>query len=154
LINTTVIDEEPEDFHEYIHLVPTNYMAKEINQRRIDNLDAELVNYKGSLIGEFSEKDIPTDIELFLKVGARVMLLNNDKKRKWTNGEIVTIHETKLASIVVQFADKRLIEVFPHTWESVRFIYDENERKIVPIKAGSFIQIPVKLAWAITIHKA
>lgn len=154
LINRTVIKDEPEDFHMYIRLVPTNALAQEINQARMNSLPSQPITYNGFLSGEFAEKDIPTEMQLTLKVGARVMLLNNDKRRRWVNGEVVTILETKTDSIVVEFDDNTVDEIVTHTWETVKFIFDEEEKKIVPIKAGSFTQIPVKLAWAITIHKS
>lgn len=154
LLNQAVIGSEPADFDEYVHLVTTNKMAKEINDARMSRLPSAPVTYKGSMFGAFKEKEAPTDIELTLKAGAQIMLLNNDKERKWVNGDVVKILETKASSIVVEFDDQSVGEVSQHTWEKVRFIFDEEERKIVPTKVGGFTQIPVKPAWAMTIHKA
>ncbi|MGV7221335.1 MAG: ATP-dependent DNA helicase [Nitrospinales bacterium] len=154
LLNKTVIEEEPEDFEDYVHLVTTNKMAKEINDKRMSRLSAEPVTYKGSIHGTFKEKDAPTDLELKLKTGALVMLLNNDRERKWVNGDVVKVLETRSQSVLVEFNDGTVHDVGIHSWETIRFIFDEEEQKIVPTKIGGFTQIPIKPAWAMTIHKA
>ncbi len=154
LLNQTVIDEEPEDFEEYIHLVTTNRMAKEINDNRMHCLPSKPVVYEGKLYGTFKEENAPTDLRLELKSGARAMLLNNDRNRKWVNGDVVKVLETRSDSVLVEFEDDTVHDVGFHTWETVRFIFDEEEQKIIPKKIGGFTQIPIKPAWAITIHKA
>jgi len=154
LLNQAVIDSEPEDFEDYVHLVTTNKMAKEINDARMSRLPAKPVTYKGTIFGTFKEKDAPTDLELTLKSGAQVMLLNNDKERKWVNGDVVKVLETNPETILVEFDDDTVQEVGVHTWETIRFVFDEEEQKIIPKKVGGFTQLPVKPAWAMTIHKA
>lgn len=154
LLNKTVIDEEPEDFEDYVHLVTTNKMAKEINDNRMSRLPAEPVAYEGKIYGTFKEKDAPTDLELELKSGAQVMLLNNDRDRKWVNGDVVRVLETRSESVLVEFEDGTVHDVGLHAWETVRFIFDEEEQKIISTKIGGFTQIPIKPAWAMTIHKA
>lgn len=154
LINGSVIDEEPEDFEKYVHLVTTNKMAKEINDTKMDLLPSNPLTYKGVLFGSFKEKDAPTEIELTLKAGAQIMLLNNDKSGRWVNGDVVKILKTNTSSIEVEFIDKTFDVIDQFTWETVRFIFDEEEQKIIPTIVGSFSQIPAKPAWAMTIHKA
>lgn len=155
LLNTSVVARDGSEILEnHVHIVTTNKIAKEINDVRMARLSANPITYTGSLSGAFSESNVPTDIELTLKTGARVMLLNNEKLNRWVNGDIVDVIETRPNSILVQFSDDTVGEIAPHTWETVRFIYDEEEGKIVPTKVGSFTQIPVKPAWAMTIHKA
>ena len=154
LLNQAVIESEPEDFEDYVNLVTTNKMAKEINDARMSKLPAEPVTYKGTMFGTFKEKNAPTDLELSLKSGAQVLLLNNDKDRKWVNGDVVKVLETNPHSILVEFEDDTVQEVGTHTWETIRFVYDEEEEKIIPKKIGGFTQLPVKPAWAMTIHKA
>ena len=154
LINKCVIHSEPDDFDKYVHLVTTNKMAKEINDAKMARLSSDPVTYNGSLSGTFRERDAPTELDLTLKSGARVMLLNNDKKQRWVNGDVVNILEAKANSILVEFDDDSVEEIDSHSWETVRFIFDEEEQKIIPKVVGSFSQIPVKPAWAMTIHKA
>jgi ATP-dependent DNA helicase PIF1 len=154
LINGSVIHDEPEDFDSYVHLVTTNMMAKDINDVKMERLPASPLTYTGTLFGTFKEKDAPTEIELTLKAGAQVMLLNNDKSGRWVNGDVVNVTKTNPTSIEVEFDDGSFDIIEQFTWETVRFIFDEEEQKIVPTIVGSFTQIPAKPAWAMTIHKA
>lgn len=156
LINERIISsqEEYDSLTGYVHLVTTNKMAKEINDTRMSELTAAPRTYKGTFVGEYDKNDAPTDVELTLKAGAKIMLLNNDPERRWVNGDIVTLLETRPNSIFVQFPDNTVIEVFSNTWENIKFIFDEELEQIIPVKAGSFTQIPTKPAWAITIHKS
>ncbi len=154
LINKCVIHTEPEDFEDYVNLVTTNRMAKEINDSKMSRLPSNPTTYKGILTGTFKERDAPTEPELTLKSGAKVMLLNNDKKGRWVNGDIVKVLETNPNSIMVEFDDQSVDSIEQFTWETVRFTFDEEEQKIMPKIVGSFTQIPTKPAWAMTIHKA
>ena len=154
LLNQSVINKEPEDFEEYVHLVTTNKMAKEINDNRMNRLPAEPVTYEGTLYGTFKETDAPTDLHLTLKSGAQVMLLNNDREHRWVNGDVVRVLETRPEAVLVEFNDGTVQDVVQHSWETARFVFDEEEQKILAKKVGSFTQIPIKPAWAMTIHKA
>ncbi len=154
LLNSRIVSGELEDMDEYVHLVPTNKMAKEINSSKMEELSGKSTTYRGVLTGNFSEKNIPTDIELNLKPGAKVMLLNNDREKRWVNGDIVKLLETRENSILVEFDDDTVAEIGYHTWETIKFVFDEDEKKIIPKKSGGFSQLPVKPAWAMTIHKA
>ncbi len=105
MINQTVIQDEPEDLEDYVNLVPTNNMAKEINDNRMRRLPPKSVVYQGKLFEDFKEENAPTDLKLELKSGAQVMLLNNDRNRKWVNGDVVKVLETRSNSVLVEFDD-------------------------------------------------
>lgn len=139
---------------EAIKLVTTNALAKMISNAELGKLQGESKLYKGHISGDFKENTVPTDIELELKEGARVMLLNNDKNGRWVNGDIGTILTLGNNSVRVKFDDDTYDDVDLNEWDNIKFIYDEETKKIEPEVVGKFIQLPVKLAWAVTIHKS
>lgn len=136
-----------------IHLVSTNFMADNINLQKLDKLKGKEKIYSGFVSGDFKEKDLPTKKELILKKGAQVMLLNNDQKRRWVNGDIGKITNLERSSIEVEFEDGRIENVEKHSWEKLTFIYDDEDGRIKGEVSGNFSQFPLKLAWAVTIHK-
>ena len=136
-----------------ISLVPTNNLADSINTIELSKVPTKSFTYKGIITGDFKEKNLPTAQELVLKEGAQVMLLNNDSRKRWVNGDIVKVIKTDYNSIRVLFDDGSFDDVTQYKWESIRFIFDEESNKILPEVTGTFTQLPVKLAWAVTIHK-
>ncbi len=109
--------------------------------------------------GEFNEENLPTPLELVLKIGTQVMLLNNDGCGRWVNGDIGRVvaideKEGEPDQIVVELADGRVVEVTPYKWEIFEYYYDDQAKKISTKVLGTFTQVPLKLAWAITIHKS
>lgn len=136
-----------------VSLVPRNQMADMINARHIERLTGEGRVYKGTVSGDFRDKDFPTALQLALKVGSQVMLLNNEQRKRWVNGDLARVTALGPDSIRVQFEDGSEADVQRYTWEKVNFAFDEDAQTIVPAAAGSFTQFPLKLAWAVTIHK-
>jgi len=136
-----------------ISMVPTNSMANSINMEELSKLEPEPKTYFGIISGEFRDKNLPTEEKLILKEGAQVMLIKNDSRLRWVNGDIVKIIRTNQDSVRVLFDDGTFDDVLPVKWDSVKFIYNEETQKIEPEIVGSFTQIPLKLAWAVTIHK-
>jgi len=137
-----------------IKLVTTNVLAKSINATELAKIPSEAKLYRGTITGDFKEDQTPTDLELYLKEGARIMLLNNETNRRWVNGDIGTIIEIGQGVVKVKFDDNTYDDVPLHEWDNVKFIFDEEKRKILPEVVGKFIQLPIKLAWAVTIHKS
>ena len=146
------IYEKPENEF-IISLVPTNRMADNINMRELSKLAAKQKTYTGTITGEFKERDLPTAQKLILKEGAQVMLLNNDPYQKWINGDIVKVIKTGPNFVRVLFDDGTFDDVGIVEWNAIKFVFNEKTQKIESEDMGSFTQLPIKLAWAVTIHK-
>ncbi len=137
----------------YVHLVSTNYMADRINAEKLSQIKKDSHEFKGTMQGEFSKGYLPTSENLALKAGAQIMMLNNDGKKRWVNGDVGKILEIKNRNIFVELSDGRKEIVVPYVWQRFRYFYNEGEGHIDSEIAGSFTQYPIKLAWAVTIHK-
>lgn len=143
-----------------VYLTTLNEMAYRINTEQLDILKGEKYAWQAGISGGFDKSSYPADLELCLKIGAQVMMLNNDANGGWVNGSIGKVVNIKFSKkegceiIFVQFSDGRIEEVLPHTWEIFHFKYNEETRMIETETVGSFTQYPLKLAWAVTIHKS
>jgi hypothetical protein len=137
----------------YVILTPTNAAAQRINTAYLDALPGALKTYQAGISGEFSDAAHPTDTTLLLKPDAKVILLRNDADRRWVNGTIARVSRLGDSRVWVE-VDGREHEIEPVTWESRRYAYDKAAEKIVETVAGTFKQFPVRLAWALTIHKS
>jgi len=136
-----------------ITLASRNCTADSVNQKCLAEIEAEEYIYEGSVTGKFEEKRFPVDKTLKLKVGAQVMFTRNDQRKRWVNGTIGTV--TKLAKDEIQVTTGGATYVVPNcTWESYSYEYDKEERKMKKELMGSFTQYPLRLAWAITVHKS
>jgi ATP-dependent DNA helicase PIF1 len=143
----------------FITLSPRNAVVDEINSRELRNLALEEFTYIAEISGAYEMKQFPTETALRLKMGAQVMFVKNDAKREYVNGTIGKIIILEPHKIVVQTEEKdgslRNIEVEKQTWEILRYkINDSDNSKIDSESIGSFKQYPLRLAWAITIHKS
>jgi len=138
----------------YIYLTTTNKISDRINQTEMKKLDGKTFRYNGYIEGDFDNKSLPTEKRLELKVGAQIMLLNNESSGKWVNGSIGKIDELNEEYIKITLSNGQKIIVTPHSWEIYKIFYDEKNDKLESEILGSFTQYPLKLAWAITIHKS
>lgn len=144
-----------EDF--YIHLVPTNAYAEEINETRLAQLTGPPYSFEGRIEGDFEKGHLPTLMNLNIKVGSQIMMVNNDLRNRWINGTIGKvlniIHgEEEDPLILTELETGKIVEVSPHTWEIYKVSLVEGS--IQSETVGTFTQHPMKLAWAITIHKS
>ena len=142
-----------DDFH--ITLTTHNRSADELNERELNRLPEEEFVSFAIVMKDFPENIYPTEAKLTLKIGARVMFVRNDdqKPRRFYNGKIGVITDINDAKIFVRCEDGD-IEVTRMTWENIRYREDEKTGKIEEEVLGSFTQYPLRLAWAVTIHKS
>ncbi|OGX29765.1 MAG: AAA family ATPase [Omnitrophica WOR_2 bacterium RIFCSPHIGHO2_01_FULL_52_10] len=149
----------PGDKDFYVYLTTTNALADQVNQDRLKELPGESSRLEGKISDGFDVRSLPTHQRLELKMGAQVMLLNNDPGGKWVNGTIGKVfstakdHETT-GTVRVALSSGLVVDVPRFTWEVFRFFYNKDTEQIDAESAGSFCQYPLKLAWAITIHKS
>lgn len=145
---------DPGDLADHVVLTTTNALAFRINREQLARLPGRAHTFVAAVRGDFDPRADPTERELTLKRGARVMLLNNDPRGRWINGTLATVRRLrpKDGSIVVELPDGSEEELEPFTWDLFRFRLDGD--RLRPVSVGQFIQLPVRLAWAITIHKS
>lgn len=175
-----------------ITLTTTNDAAAAINAEHLRGLRGKTESFTGIMQGSFPREQAPTDVDLELKIGAQVMLLNNDSEKRWVNGtigtitemwrddratthdetkpvklrnfeDLITFHDDDADSasasedatcVTVQLESGERVEVTPFTWNAYRYTYDEQSQTLDTESAGSFTQLPMRLAWAVTIHKS
>jgi len=145
----------PEEGENYIILTTHNYRSDAINHRKLEELSAEDRVFTGVVEGDFPDYALPTDMELHLKAGAQVMFIRNDVDGRFFNGKIATITRIVADQIYVYLPDLNEDILVPkEEWENMRYSLNKETGKIEEEKLGSFTQYPLRLAWAITIHKS
>ena len=128
-----------------------------INTRKLDELDGEPEVFKGIIQGEFPESNLPTPQELQLKVGAQVLFVKNDLAHRWVNGTLGTVigfDEEEHERIFVVTEDDRELDVEREVWSNIRYTFNDKEKKIEEQELGTYTQFPLRMAWAITVHKS
>ncbi|QNN41312.1 helix-turn-helix domain-containing protein [Pedobacter roseus] len=150
-------DFKPSAEENYITLTTHNNKADNINRERLTQLKNKSYFFEAKVQGEFNEYAYPNDRSLELKVGAQVMFIKNDMtaEKRYYNGKIGVVHHIEKDVVEIELPeDKVVIQISPYTWENVKYKLDEATNEIKENVAGSFIQYPIKLAWAITVHKS
>lgn len=134
-----------------IYLTTTNKKVDALNQEKLDLLEGNTFTCRGEVSGHFKPSEYPAPIELSLKKGARIMMLNNDSNGRWVNGTLGDIEELEENGVFVKI-DGSVYPLEPHTWEIGERYLDGDDLKTRNVR--TFKQYPLKLAWAITIHKS
>ena len=151
-------DFKPNDIDGYITLCTHNVQADRINEAKLRSIQSKAQIFTARIEGKFPEYSHPTDFELKLKIGAQVMFVKNDPspEKLFYNGKIGMITDIDDDTVFVRCPDDEVdeIAVSPLLWENVKYSIDEKTSEIKEETEGSFSQIPLKLAWAITIHKS
>lgn len=159
LLNTRVFEDYSPPPEEYvIHLTGTNAQAEAYNAYQLGSLEGELYVFKAESTGAFDRRTEPAPRELQLKIGAQVMMTSNDREKRFINGTVGRVedigYENGVAVVSVRLTSGKLVDVSPNSWEMFKFSYSEKSRKITTEVAGTYTQLPLMLAWGITIHKS
>tara|TARA_Y100000815_G_scaffold87448_1_gene76194 strand:+ start:6400 stop:7740 length:1341 start_codon:yes stop_codon:yes gene_type:complete len=137
----------------HVVLTPNNANAYRINQARLEGLNTRSQIFEADVQGQFEEKAFPTEADLELKEGARVMLIKNDPEGRWVNGTLATVAGFSGSRVIVEI-DDHVYEIEPTAWEKYRYELDPETKKVKREVVGTFKQMPLRLAYAVTIHKA
>ncbi|MFV8328159.1 helix-turn-helix domain-containing protein [Flavobacterium sp. ZS1P14] len=141
----------------YITLTTHNAKADAMNAQALEDLEGKLVVYKPEIVGDFPDKIFPVEEQLQLKVGAQIMFVKNDLSldKNYFNGKMGIIKSLSNYEIVVHFPEEnKTIEVEKYEWQNIRYKVDEMTKEIEEEVLGTFVHYPIKLAWAITVHKS
>ena len=129
-------------------------MVDQINESHLRELRTPEVTFEGQLLDDFPSNALPTDLNLKLKAGAQVVFIKNDPDKRWVNGTLAVVDVCQPDNLTVRTEDGVVHKLEPEAWNHVKYTFNEQERTVEETILGSFIQYPLKLAWALTIHKS
>ena len=140
----------------YITLATRRDQVDHINERKLNELPGDAITLSGEIRGDFPESSLPTSQELVLKTGAQVIFIKNDFEKRWVNGTIGVVSGMDLETdtLYVITDDGKECDVKRESWRNIRYTYNEEKKEIEEEELGTFTQYPLRLAWAITVHKS
>jgi hypothetical protein len=138
---------------EVVTLVTTNQLVNEINDLHLSTINEKLYEYKAHIYGDIEKSAFPTEEILKLKKGSQVMLLKNDREKRWVNGTLGIISDLSDNQIKISI-DGIVFTIQQETWNKIRYTYNQALRTVEEEVVSSFTQYPIRLAWAMTIHKS
>ncbi len=147
------------DYHEIndvfaITLATRRDTVDSINDEHMQALKSPEYTFTGQVEGDFPENSLPTALRLTLKEGAQVIFIRNDKEGRWYNGTIGKVTMLRDQEVYVTLENGQELEVLPEVWENMQYSYNEKDKKVEEKVLGTFTQIPIKPAWALTVHKS
>lgn len=156
MLNNRVKKEEDYDEKMAITLSTRRDTVDFINEKQLALLAGEPIKFFGEVKGEFPESSLPTPVELEIKPGAQIIFVKNDMDRRWVNGTIGVVEgideDNEILYVITE--DGNEYDVGRERWSNMRYRFNEKEKKIEEEEIGSYIQFPIRLAWAITVHKS
>lgn len=140
----------------YITLATRRDNVDYINDKKLAELPGEPVSLHGEIKGDFPESSLPTSQELTLKPGAQIIFIKNDFDRRWVNGTIGVISgfDPMEETIYIITDDGKEVDVKRESWRNIRYKYNEEKKQVEEEELGTFTQYPIRMAWAITVHKS
>jgi len=153
-LNSRVVSDITELPKEIIYLTTTNALAEERNYTELQQLEGDSFFYQAEIRGDINQKSFPAEEVIELKKDAQVILLNNDTAGRWINGTIGKVLHLEEEALQLRLNDGSVVEVKPHNWNIYSYYWDDENSKVEAENIGLFKQYPLKLAWAITIHKS
>lgn len=145
---------KPNKDDNYITLETHNKQVEATNISKLKELPTEVHTFESTIVGQFPDNILPTDKILQLKEGAQIMFIKNDSSRDIFNGKIAKISKIEDDNIIVELSENHYIKLEKQVWKNIKYTWNEEQKKIEEDVIGTFTQYPIKLAWAITVHKS